>query len=48
MRFPLKVAVRFLISNKAQTFFIILGIAIGVSVQVFIGTLIDWAAKRLD
>lgn len=47
MRFPLKVAVRFLISNKAQTFFIILGIAIGVSVQVFIGTLITGLQKGL-
>jgi len=47
MRFPLKIAVRFLISNKAQTFFIILGISIGVSVQVFIGTLIDGLQKGL-
>ena len=47
MRFPFKVAVRFLISNKAQTFFIILGIAIGVSVQVFIGTLITGLQKGL-
>lgn len=47
MRFPLKVAIRFLISNKAQTFFIILGISIGVSVQVFIGTLIDGLQKSL-
>ena len=47
MRFPLKVAIRFLISNKAQTLFIILGISIGVSVQVFIGTLIDGLQKSL-
>lgn len=47
MRFPFKVAVRFLLSNKLQTFFIILGIGIGVSVQVFIGTLIDGLQKGL-
>jgi len=47
MRFPLKVAVRFLSSNKLQTFFIVLGIGIGVSVQVFIGTLIDGLQKGL-
>lgn len=47
MRFPLKVAIRFLTSNKTQTFFIIIGIAIGVSVQVFIGTLIDGLQKSL-
>lgn len=47
MRFPLKVAIRFLTSNKMQTFFIIIGIAIGVSVQVFIGTLIDGLQKSL-
>jgi len=47
MRFPLKIAIRFLKSNKLQTFFIILGIAIGVSVQVFIGTLIDGLQKGL-
>lgn len=47
MSFPLKVAIRFLTSNKTQTLFIILGIAIGVSVQVFIGTLIDGLQKSL-
>lgn len=47
MRFPFKVAVRFLLSNKLQTFFIVLGIGIGVSVQVFIGTLIDGLQKGL-
>lgn len=47
MRFPFKIAVRFLLSNKLQTFFIILGIGIGVSVQVFIGTLIDGLQKGL-
>lgn len=47
MGFPFKVAVRFLKSNKLQTLFIVLGIAIGVSVQVFIGTLIDGLQKGL-
>lgn len=47
MRFPFKVALRFLLSNKLQTLFIILGIGIGVSVQVFIGTLIDGLQKGL-
>lgn len=40
MRLALKVAWRFLASSKVQTIFIVLGIAVGVSVQVFIGTLI--------
>ncbi len=40
MRLSLKIAWRFLASNKLQTVFIVLGIAVGVSVQVFIGTLI--------
>jgi lipoprotein-releasing system permease protein len=35
-----KVAVRFLTSSKLQTVLIVLGIAIGVSVQIFVGTLI--------
>lgn len=47
MSFPFKVAVRFLKSNKGQTILIILGIAIGVSVQVFIGTLIEGLQKSL-
>lgn len=35
-----KIAARFLTSNKAQMFLISLGIAVGVSVQIFIGALI--------
>ena len=35
------IAKRFLTNNKSQTLFIILGIAIGVSVQVFVGSLIQ-------
>ncbi|MCR3761625.1 ABC transporter permease [Clostridium felsineum] len=43
----LKIASRFLKSSKGQTILIILGIAIGVSVQVFIGTLIQGLQKNL-
>lgn len=38
---PLKIAWRFLVSSKSQTLFIMFGIAIGVSVQIFIGLLIQ-------
>lgn len=41
MKFSFKVAFRFLTSNKGQTILITLGIAIGVSVQIFIGLLIQ-------
>ncbi len=41
MRFPLKIAWRFLKSGKGQTLLILAGIAIGISVQVFIGLLIQ-------
>lgn len=41
MKLAFSIAVRFLKSGKFQTWFIILGIAIGVSVQVFIGSLIS-------
>lgn len=47
MRLALKVAWRFLKSNKGQTILIALGIAIGVSVQVFIGSLITGLQKSL-
>jgi lipoprotein-releasing system permease protein len=40
MRLALEIAWRFLSSAKRQTLIIILGIAVGVSVQVFIGSLI--------
>jgi len=39
--FSFRVATRFLKANKTQTIFIIIGIAVGVSVQVFVGTLIQ-------
>lgn len=41
MRFELKVALRFLRDGRGQTVFILLGIAIGVAVQIFLGTLIN-------
>lgn len=47
MKFAFKVAWRFLKSNKGQTILIALGIAIGVSVQVFIGSLITGLQKSL-
>lgn len=47
MRIGLRVALRFLKSNKGQTLLIILGIAIGVSVQIFIGSLIQGLQKGL-
>ncbi|MDF2820277.1 MAG: hypothetical protein K0R15_718 [Clostridiales bacterium] len=47
MRLGYKIAVRFLKSNKGQTLLIILGIAIGVSVQIFIGSLIQGLQKSL-
>lgn len=47
MRFSFKIALRFLKSGKAQTFLIALGIAIGVSVQIFIGLLIQGLQQNL-
>ena len=38
--FTFKVALRFLTSKRSQTFLIILGIAIGISVNVFLGSLL--------
>ena len=43
----LKLATRFLKSGKGQTVLIILGIAVGVSVQMFIGLLIQGLQKSL-
>lgn len=42
-----KIAARFLKSNIRQTLLIIVGIAIGVSVQIFIGSLIQGLQKGL-
>lgn len=47
MKLPFKIAVRFLKSTKGQTALIVLGIAIGVSVQIFIGSLIQGLQKSL-
>ena len=47
MKLGFRIAVRFLKSNKGQTLLIILGIAIGVSVQIFIGSLIQGLQKGL-
>ena len=41
MVLPLRIAVRFLLSGKAQTLLIIGGISVAISVQVFVGLLID-------
>ena len=47
MKLAFKIALRFLKSSKGQTILIITGIAIGVSVQIFIGTLIQGLQKSL-
>ncbi|WP_461206819.1 ABC transporter permease [Clostridium sp. DL1XJH146] len=47
MKLPFKIAIRFLKSSKGQTVLIALGIAIGVSVQIFIGALIQGLQKGL-
>lgn len=41
MRLAFRIALRFLSSSKGQTILIALGIAIGISVQIFIGSLIE-------
>lgn len=41
MSLPLRIAIRFLISGKAQTLLIVGGIAVAISVQVFVGLLLD-------
>lgn len=40
MSYELKIALRFLLKGKAQTIFILFGIALGVAVQIFLGNLI--------
>ncbi len=47
MKLGFKIAIRFLKSNIGQTVLIVLGIAIGVSVQIFIGSLIQGLQKSL-
>ncbi|MBM7562123.1 ABC transporter permease [Fusibacter tunisiensis] len=41
MRLAFKIALRFLTSSKGQTALIAIGIAVGISVQIFIGSLIE-------
>ena len=47
MRLAFRIALRFLHSGKSQTLLIVLGIAIGVSVQVFLGSLIQGLQSSL-
>lgn len=47
MKLAFQIATRFLKSSKGQTILIALGIAIGVSVQIFIGSLIQGLQKSL-
>ena len=47
MKLGFHIAVRFLKSNIGQTILIVMGIAIGVSVQIFIGSLIQGLQKSL-
>ncbi|MCO1603702.1 ABC transporter permease [Desulfosporosinus nitroreducens] len=47
MLLPLKIAWRFLLDKKLQTILVILGIAIGVSVQIFIGLVSQGLEKTL-
>lgn len=47
MKLSLNIAIRFLKSNLSQTLIIILGIGIGISVQIFIGSLIQGLQKSL-
>ena len=41
MKLAFSIAIRFLKSSKGQTALIVIGIMIGVAVQIFIGSLID-------
>ncbi|TYC03023.1 MAG: ABC transporter permease [Kosmotoga sp.] len=47
MSLAFRIALRFLLSSKKQTLLIILGISIGVAVQVFIGSLIQGLQESL-
>lgn len=47
MKLSFKIALRFLFSSKGQTLLILLGIAIGISVQIFIGSLIQGLQSSL-
>ncbi|MDD3031673.1 MAG: ABC transporter permease, partial [Atribacterota bacterium] len=47
MLFSLRVAYRFLIEGKNQSLFIVIGIAVGVSVIIFIGAIITSLQSNL-
>lgn len=47
MKLPFSIAMRFLKSSKGQTILIVVGILIGVAVQVFVGSLIDGLQSSL-
>ncbi|MBL4933587.1 ABC transporter permease [Clostridium paridis] len=47
MKLSLKIAIRFIKKSKVQSILITLGIAVGVAVQVFLGTLINNLGKDL-
>ena len=47
MSLPRSIALRFLKASKWQTFFIVLGISVGVAIQIFIGVLITSLQKNI-
>ncbi|WP_028828680.1 ABC transporter permease [Proteocatella sphenisci] len=47
MPYEWKIAMRFLTDGKAQTFFILLGIAVGVAVQIFLNSIITGVQENL-
>ena len=47
MPYEWKIAIRFLTDGKAQTFFILLGIAVGVAVQIFLNSIITGVQENL-
>ncbi len=47
MKLAFRIASRFLLASRGQTILIVVGIVIGVSVQVFIGSLIDGLQRSL-
>lgn len=47
MPYEWKIAMRFLTDGKAQTFFILLGIAVGVAVQIFLNSIITGVQDNL-
>jgi len=47
MPYEWKIAIRFLTNGKAQTLFILLGIAVGVAVQIFLNSIITGVQENL-